>query len=126
MIVINKSQSNTVYIQAYDNQTLTNPYYLFEFTNKVEKTPIYAIIAETSQYPERTLKFVITEGTTVTLTEEGEWSYRLFEQSSASNTNPSLATKLIYEGDLYVVGTPTLTKREYVLTTTIKTYGAGA
>jgi hypothetical protein len=127
MQVINKGQSNKFVVTLKEKQTLTNPYFLFEFTNKVERNPIYVILTDVSGFPDRFNQFNIVEGTTVNLTEEGEWDYRVFEQLSNSNLNPSLSdNKVPLEvGMLYVKGTPTITKKQYVKTQTIKTYGAG-
>ena len=128
MQVINKGQSNKFVVTLKEKQTLTNPYFLFEFINKVERNPVYVILTDVSGFPDRFNQFNIVEGTTVNLTEEGEWDYRVFEQLSNSNLNPSLSdNKVPLEvGMLYVKGTPTITKKQYVKTQTIKTYGAGA
>ena len=128
MQVINKGQANKFVVTVKEKQTLTNPYYLLEFTNKVEKTPIRFVASDVSGFPERFNQFNIIEGTTVRLDEEGEWDYKVFEQLSNSNTNPALCDNLLplEVGMVYVKGTPTIQKKQYVKTQTIKTYGAGA
>lgn len=128
MQIINKGQSNKFVVTLKEKQTLTNPYYLLEFTNKVEKVPYYFIGTDVSGFPERFNQFNIIEGTTIRLDEEGEYDYRIFEQLSNSNTNPALCDNLIplEVGMVYVKGTPTIQKKQYVKVQTIKTYGAGA
>lgn len=115
MQVITKGQNNTIVFTLREKQTLTNPYFLFSFKNQVEQTPINFIVSDTSDFPNRINKFLITEtsGTqnltsgVVTLSETGDYEYSIYEQSSSSNLNPVNADNLIplETGFIRVVGT---------------------
>lgn len=113
MILINKNSTSTYYFTLTENVTLTSPYFLFEFTNDFTQTPVYFIAANTSSYSYRYDSFVITEtsGTniltsgTITLSPAGQWTYRVFEQTSSTNLNPANATTLLETGIVKVVGT---------------------
>jgi hypothetical protein len=114
MFIINKGQSNTVVVTLTEKCTLTNPNYLFEFTSKNTDDKKYCIAFDTSLYTERYNKFVIVETNTpdnldgeVTLSPVGEWIYQIYEQVSATNLNPALATGLVETGLLNVIGTTT-------------------
>ncbi len=99
MIIINKNSNNTFQLTLTENITLTSPNYLFEFKSDVSNEAVYFIAADTSAYQERYNEFTVTETTgtniltsgTITLDPQGLWTYRVFEQSSSSNLNPSLA-----------------------------------
>jgi len=100
-----------------ENCTLTSPYYLFEFKSDVTYESVCFIAADLSTHQERYNEFLITEtsGTpnltsgTIELNPTGTWTYRVFEQTSSSNLNPSLAdnTTPIEIGKVKVKGTET-------------------
>jgi len=100
-----------------ENCTLTSPYYLFEFKSDVTYESVCFIAADISTHQERYNEFLITEtsGTpnltsgTIELNPTGTWTYRVFEQTSSSNLNPSLAdnTTPIEIGKVKVKGTET-------------------
>jgi len=113
MLLLTKNTTATYYLTLTENVTLTSPYFLFEFTNEFTLTPVYFIAANTSSYTQRYDSFVITEtsGTniltsgTITLNPTGQYTYRVWEQTSSSNLNPANATTLLEIGILKVVGT---------------------
>jgi hypothetical protein len=112
MQLINKGQNNYLVFTLYEKQTLTVPYFLFEFTSKLTKNPVYFIAADVSSYPTRFNKFLITETSgsqiptsgTIEL-EEGEHDYTIYEQTSSSNLNPVLATGIVEIGMVKVQDT---------------------
>lgn len=71
----------------------------------IERT---AILSDTSSYTDRYNKFTFTEGTDVTL-EAGTWEYRVYEQTSPSNTNHINATGELEVGLVDVHGTDNVT-----------------
>jgi hypothetical protein len=99
-----------------ESSSLTNPFYLFQFTNnwQIEETPtsIFFTTPDTSNYRERYNLFEITEsltgsttgGTSVSLSlVNGQYDYNVYE-SSASTLSISATTGVIIESGRMVVG----------------------
>lgn len=103
MVLINKTASNTLIFTLKERQTLTSPYFLFRFTNDITNAKQTVIMSDTSSYTDRYNSFTLIEGTTVTLSPEGFWKYEVWEQSSAVNTNPDLATTKLETGTARVL-----------------------
>jgi hypothetical protein len=91
MIVVTKGIQKDIYVTLNESVTLTNPYFLFVFTNISTKEVLKVIVNSTddkSNYPERVNQFEID----VDLFDElptGQWSYNIYEQLSSSNLNPT-------------------------------------
>lgn len=134
MQLINKGQNNYIVFTLYEKQTLTAPYFLFELRHKVENNPIYFISQDLSSFPTRYNKFLITETSgsqiptsgVITLAKEGEYDYKIYEQTSSSNLNPVNATSVLEVGMIKVIGTAPTIKAYSSENTTYKTYGNGA
>lgn len=116
MQIITLDTNSTLVFTLYEKQTLTSPYWLFELrlrgTNKFK----YFIAADISAYPTRYNQFTFTDSATenptsgtINLTETGEYHYRIFEQTSASNLDPSLATSEVECGIIKVITTTGVT-----------------
>jgi hypothetical protein len=103
MILINKNSNNTMVMTLTEKSTLTNPYYLFNFVSDVTGVAVNFIAADLSSYTDRYNQFLITEtsGTTnftsgtIELSPTGQWTYKVYEQTSSTNLNPLLATNTI-------------------------------
>lgn len=121
MMKIIQGQSNTVTLTLTENVTLTSPYYLFEFIKNSTGQKFYCIPTDTSSYTYRYNRFTITEGSTVTLAETGEYTYNVYEQLSSTNTNPSNAYALLETGMAKVFAATTYTKT-FTGTNTGKTF----
>lgn len=123
MIQINKASVNNVVLTLTEAATLTNPKFLFEFKNDQDGKYKYFIAADTSSYPSRYNKFSITEKANpnaligeVQMVLTGFWSYRVFEQTSSTNLDPTLCdnTQPLEVGKVLVIGTePTVVKHSY-------------
>lgn len=115
MIQITKGIANTVVLTLKEKTTLTNPKYLFVFKNDQSNVDSKFIAADTSTYPDRYNKFVITEKTSspnpltgeVTLSLDGFYTYTIYEQTSSTNLNPANATKVVETGKVQVFATAT-------------------
>lgn len=115
MIQITKGIANTVVLTLKEKTTLTNPKYLFVFKNDQSNVDSKFIAADTSTYPDRYNKFVITEKTSspnpltgeVTLSLDGFYTYTIYEQISNTNLNPANATKVVETGKVQVFATAT-------------------
>ena len=111
MQTITRGANNTVTLTLTESVTLTSPYFLVNAksrrTNEVKN---FILASNLSSNTDRYDQFTITEtsGTeiltsgTVTLT-GGDWWYKVYEQSSASNLNPDNATTLLEEGIFRVI-----------------------
>lgn len=100
MIVINKDSNTTFVLGSLWTGNIATPYYLFELKNEVTYDTVCFIAADTSTAQERYSEFTVTEtsGTpiytsgTIELEPTGTWLARVFEQTSSTNLNPSLAS----------------------------------
>ena len=126
-ILINQNTTNSLTFTLTEKTTLSSPVYLFQFRNVTEKVSYYCIMADTSLYKERYNEFVFTEGTDLPLVGElilgagGQYEYFVYEQTSSTNLDPTLATGLVESGlmDLERTGT---TYSEHTIDQTYKTH----
>jgi hypothetical protein len=92
-------QTQFIYLTLKESKTLTAPNYLFRFVQRTTNDEVKFVLlnaADVSPYPDRYQKFSIV--TSARFTEIGEYHYYIYEQTSTSNTNPALATKLLEQG----------------------------
>ena len=130
MIQINKASVNTVVLTLTELVTLAVPKFLFEFKNDQDNSLKYFIAADVSSYTDRFNKFLIEESTTeapltgkIELELTGFYSYRVFEQLSSSNLDPTLCdnTTPLETGKVLVIGT-SATEYEHTYNPTIVVY----
>jgi hypothetical protein len=120
MLQIDKAETKNWILTLTEKVTISPAYFLFSFTHRLTNTITNKILTDSSSYTERYNKFSVTEGTTFTL-DAGEYLYKVYAQTSPSNTNPALANELVEEGLLKVnivysnpeEYTPTLTEKIY-------------
>jgi len=115
LININQDSSNTVVVTLTEKGTAT--YYLFEFKSDTTEQIVYAIAQDSSLFPARYNKFTLTEvgsGTPtpanaeIKLSNEGQWRYYVYANSSSSNVDPS-GLSMLEQGIVKVDGTITAT-----------------
>lgn len=112
MILINKGQNNYIWVTLEEKTTLTSPTYLFKFTNDVTGSSVKFIAVNSSSYTDRYDKFLITETSgsvnltsgVITLSPSGSWSYIIYEQTSTTSLDENLATGIVEEGKVRVIG----------------------
>ena len=86
-------------------QTLDNPYWLFVFYNEENLLNYDSIIlSDLSNYKERFNEFQLTLPTDLDLS-QGDYIYKVYEQTSDSNLDPELADNLCETGKALVIGT---------------------
>jgi len=120
MLQIDKAETKDWILTLTEKVTISPAYFLFSFTHRLTNTITNKILTDSSSYTERYNKFSVTEGTTFTL-DAGEYLYKVYAQTSPSNTDPALANELVEEGLLKVnivysnpeEYTPTLTEKIY-------------
>lgn len=97
MLVIEKGESKSWYLTLSEKTTISNPYYLFNLTHLLTDQVVNVILTDISTHKERYNQFAVVEGTTFTLL-TGEYQYKVYAQTSSTNTNPSLANELVETG----------------------------
>lgn len=83
--------------------TINTPYYLFVFINVTTKDQVKFIKAEIddeSEYPQRYNKFTINAADVFNGQLSGEWHYKVYQQSSATNTDPDATEGTLEYGKL--------------------------
>lgn len=95
MIVINKNTTNNFVATLYELSQLTDPNYLFQFESDQTKTKYYTIITDVSTNKPRYNEFNFVEGSddptngSLDLGSPGFYNYKVYEQSSSSNLDPT-------------------------------------
>jgi len=104
--VLQFSQDNTaaeLILTLTEFVTINTPFYLFVFTNVTTKDQVKFIKAEIddeSNYPNRYNKFTINAAEVFENQLSGEWHYKVYQQSSSTNTDPDAAIGLLEQGKL--------------------------
>jgi hypothetical protein len=121
MIRLTKGQTQNIILTLTEKQLLTNPNYLFVFTNRSANTEIKFVMlnnTDISQYKERYNEFSIITNTNFSTSLNGQYDYDIYEQTSTSNLNPA-GLNLLESGIMELVGTP-FNFTEYTTTDTYK------
>jgi hypothetical protein len=119
MIHLTKGETNTIVMTLTEKQLLTNPNYLFVFTNRSSNNAIKFVVLNTSdisQYKDRYNEFSIVTNTNFSSALEGQYTYEVYEQVSSSNTNITGLNKL-ETGIMWLSGS-TLTYNQFTTTDT--------
>ena len=113
MLKVTRGQSNGVVFTLTEKTTLSSPYFLVVFNNLATNEHIYAICPDTSTQTTRyNLLTIIESNTSIPLSGqvklvEGTYQYKVYEQTSSSNLDPSLSVSLVETGLLKSVTTAT-------------------
>ena len=103
MLQIQRSQSSTLIVTVTELQTLTAPYWLFEFTHEQSFETVTCILDNISTGVARYDEFVIIDEVDLTFPYAGYYTYRIWEQESDSNLDPIQAENLCEEGRAIVL-----------------------
>lgn len=101
MIYLTKGATSEIILTLKEKQTLSVPNYLFIFTHRGSNIEVKFVLlnnADTSTHKDRFNSFSIVTNTYFQTQDSGEWEYEIYEQTSPTNTNPSLATGLLETG----------------------------
>ena len=97
-----KNSTNNVVVTLTENSTVTNPIYLFLFTNQTSNVPYYFIGTDTSAYKTRYNKFSIIEKVSantlngeVTLGFNGYYNYTVYQTSLANTSGLTTAADAV-------------------------------
>lgn len=103
MIHLQKGQTNKIVLTLSEKATLTNPNFLFVFKSRNSNEIVKFVVlgsSDLSTYKERFNSFNIVTNTYFATKLTGEWSYTIYEQASSSNTDPTLATGIVEQGQM--------------------------
>jgi hypothetical protein len=124
MLLYTIGQAKDTCVTLTESTTLTNPYYLFVFTNVATKV-VYKVIvnsaSDLSPYPERYNLYSIDVSTLFATAQAGQYSYEVYEQASSTNTNIT-GLNLVECGKMKLLPSTSLTQQGYEPQTTYKGY----
>lgn len=116
MLRLTKDTTSEIVVTLKEKETLSSPFYLFEFESKQTRVKQYCVAADTSLSTDRYNQFDIVDTTTpdrtageVEFLEAGSYDYKVFEQSNGTNLDPEDAVvgALLEKGMAEVIGTST-------------------
>ena len=121
MIHLTKGQTDSIILTLTEKQLLTNPNYLFVFTNRSSNLQVKFVqlnAADVSAYKDRYNEFSIVTNTYFGSSLNGQYVYDVYEQVSTTNTNPA-GLNLLETGILELDGTG-ISYTQYSTTDTYK------
>ena len=124
MLLYTIGQEKDTCVTLTESTTLTNPYYLFVFTNVATKVVYKVIVNSTSDlspYPERYNLYSIDVSTLFATAQAGQYSYEVYEQASSTNTDIT-GLNLVECGKMKLLQSTSLTQQGYEPQTTYKGY----
>lgn len=101
MIHFTKSTDSGIILTLTEKQTLTSPNYLFWFKSRGTNQEVKFVVlnaADLSPHKDRYNEFSIPVNTHFGSSPEGDWEYKIYEQTSTTNLNPALAVGLLETG----------------------------
>lgn len=103
MIHLVKGETNKMIVTLTEKSQLTNPNYLFVFksleNNKLVKF-VLLNASDLSSYKNRYNEFEIVVNTYFSNAKIGEYTYTIYEQTSTTNLDPSLASNVLEVGQM--------------------------
>ncbi len=109
MVLITQDAAVYIDLTLTELVTISNPYYLFVFTNKQTGKVDKCLLSDVSVYPERYNRFVFTEGSSLTLI-QGDYTLQVYQVETATTTIPTTG---LLETDIARVSLNPLTETEY-------------
>lgn len=100
MLHITKNINSTLIFTGTEQCVLSNPYFLFIFTNTTTNEVVSYVGTNVSSFTGRYDK-VIIPGSLFNSYDEGFWTYSIYEQASSSNTDPTGLNK-VEEGYMFL------------------------
>ena len=100
MLVITKGETNTIYFTGTENCFITNPYFLFKFTNRITQEVVYAVFENeslTARYDSAT--FDVNDY--FENSDTGFWTYEVYETNNLNATNETGLNK-VEDGYMYL------------------------
>jgi hypothetical protein len=101
MIYLTKGATSEIILTLKEKETLASPNYLFYFKSRGTNKEVKFVLlnnTDISTHKDRYNQFSLVTNTYFENYQDGEWDYKIYEQTSTSNLNPSLATGLLEVG----------------------------
>lgn len=92
MLLFTFGQTEEMIVTLNERRTLSAGYYLFLFENVTTRdqvTKIFNFSDDESSYPDRYNQFPIVTSTLFAGQNTGHWTYRVYEQASGTNVDPT-------------------------------------
>jgi hypothetical protein len=92
MIQLTKGATQFMYLTLTEKELLSNPNYLFIFTNRSSNVEVKFVLlnaSDVSLFKDRYNKFSLVTNTYFGSSLIGQYDYQVYEQVSTTNTNPS-------------------------------------
>lgn len=105
--------------------SINEPYYLFVFTHVLTKDVVKFIKGQAddeSLFPLRYNQFTIDPSVIFLNKQPGEWHYKVYEQASNSNLDPSLSAAILEYGKMLLDRATDFSFTKYDQPTSFKTY----
>jgi hypothetical protein len=121
MVYLTKGATSQIILTLKEKQTLSAPNYLFVFTHRGSNVEVKFVLLnnqDTSAYKDRFNQFSIVTNTYFANYDSGEWEYEIYEQTSTTNTDPTLATGLLETGIMRLNDSTTFAFTKYQTTNT--------
>lgn len=121
MIILTKGQIQNVYFTLTEKQTISAPNYLFVFEQRSTNTEVKFVITNTkdlSLYKDRYNKFLLNVNQYFLNKLNGQYTYSVYQQTSATNTTTTGLTLL--ESGVMMLRDPEEIYTEYNTTDTYK------
>jgi hypothetical protein len=130
MITLERNTSNTVVVSVYEKTTIStaSAKYLFVFKDAGMNTYNCICTVVTDYDTRQAFTIIDTSGTPdatngeVSLGDNGFYEYKIYAQTSSTNTDPDLADELVEVGQMRLEGA-SVTFTEYGSSPTYITYG---
>lgn len=110
MINLTKGNTQVIYFTGTEKITLTAPFFLFIFTNRVT-LDVVKVMATNTSTTTRYDKFSMVVNTYFTDAVEGFWEYEIREK--ASNVDMTVAGTIVEEGFMYLNPATAFSPTEY-------------
>ncbi len=121
MIVLTKGQIQNVYFTLTEKQTISSPNYLFVFEQRSTNTEVKFVLTnakDLSSYKDRYNKFLLNVNQYFLSKLNGQYTYSVYQQTSATNTTTTGLTLL--ESGIMMLKESEEVYTEYTTTDTYK------
>ncbi|CAB5218809.1 hypothetical protein UFOVP215_26 [uncultured Caudovirales phage] len=88
MIILTKGETKNIYFTGSESSILSDPYFLFIFTNRITQEIVKFVVTNES-ITLRYDSFELDVDQYFQDAETGFWTYQVYEQESSSNLNPT-------------------------------------
>lgn len=107
MIRLTIGNTQSIILTLTEKQLLTNPNYLFVYTNRSANTTISFVVlnnADVSLFKDRYNKFTVVTNDNFANALTGQYDYEIYEQASTTNLDPT-GLNMLESGIMELVGT---------------------